>query len=151
MLQAWSAYKENTLILGIGTDLASIERVAGVLDQHGARFIARCFGAEEVEKVEKQATGSVHLRAAGYAKRWAAKEACAKALGLGISNDVYLKDIIVINSPDGQPRLTLSGGAKDRLTAITPQGMTSEVYVSLTDEASMALAFVVISAEVNKK
>ncbi len=135
------------MILGIGTDLADIERVAGTLEKHGARFIKRCFGAEESQKVEKLAEGAVHLRAAGYAKRWAAKEACAKALGLGIRNDIYLKDIVVVNSPDGQPQLILSGGAKDRLTAITPQGMTSNIYVTLTDEASMALAFVVISAD----
>jgi holo-[acyl-carrier protein] synthase len=138
------------LILGIGTDLASIERMAGVLEKHDTRFIARCFGAEEVEKVEKQTADNAQMRAAGYAKRWAAKEACAKALGLGISNDIYLKDIVVTNNPEGQPQLLLSGGAKDRLTAITPEGMTAHIYVSLTDEASMALAFVVISAESRK-
>ena len=134
------------MILGIGTDLASIERISEVLEKHDARFIARCFGAEEAQKVEKHATDNAHLRASGYAKRWAAKEACAKALGLGISNDIYLKDIVVINSLDGQPQLVLTGGAKDRLTAITPQGMTPRIHISLTDEAQMALAFVVISA-----
>jgi len=139
--------RENKLILGIGTDLASIARVAEVLEKHDARFIARCFGAEEAEKVEKQAADNPQLRAAGYAKRWAAKEACAKALGLGISNDIYLKDIVVSNNPDGQPQLVLTGGAKDRLTAITPEGMTAQLHVSLTDEALMALAFVVISAQ----
>lgn len=141
------------MILGIGTDLASIERIAGILAQHGARFTERCFAAEERQRVEKQAEGAPQLRAAGYAKRWAAKEACAKALGLGIRNEIYLKDITVVNNEAGQPQLVLSGGAKDRLTAITPQGMTSQIHVSLTDEASedklgsgMALAFVVISA-----
>jgi holo-[acyl-carrier protein] synthase len=146
------------LILAIGTDLASIARLADVLERHDTRFLARCFDAEEVEKVEKQAETNPHLRAAGYAKRWAAKEACAKALGLGIRNDIYLKDIIVVNNPDGQPRIVLKGGAKDRLTAITPAAMTAHIHVSLTDEtmgenpaeksgAGMALAFVVISAE----
>ena len=142
------------MILGIGTDLASIERVAEVLEKHDTRFIGRCFGAEEQQKVEKLAEGAAHLRAAGYAKRWAAKEACAKALGLGIRDGIHLKDIVVVNNPDGQPQLVLSGGAKDRLTVITPQGMTAQVYVSLTDEVSeekpgtgMALAFVIISAE----
>ena len=134
------------MILGIGTDLAIIERIADVLTQHGERFVERCFGAEEVAKVEKQASGDAHLRASGYAKRWAAKEACAKALGLGIRNDIYLKDIVVVNSPEGQPQLVLTGGAKDRLTAMTPEGMTAHIHVSLTDEALMALAFVVISA-----
>jgi len=147
VLQAWSAYKETKLILGIGTDLASIARIADVLEKHDTRFVARCFGAEEVEKVEEQAAGNAQLRAAGYAKRWAAKEACAKALGLGIRNDIYLKDIVVVNNADGRPQLVLTGGAKDRLTAITPEGMTAHIHVSLTDESLMALAFVVISAE----
>lgn len=142
------------MILGIGTDLASIARIADVLEKHDTRFIVRCFGAKEAEKVEKQAAGNAQLRAAGYAKRWAAKEACAKALGLGIRNDIYLKDIVVVNNPDGRPHLILSGGAKERLTAITPSGMTAYIHVSLTDEASgekpdagMALAFVIISAQ----
>ncbi len=142
------------MILGIGTDMTRIGRIDETLQKHGERFVQRCFGAQEIEKVEKSAAAAPHLRAAGYAKRWAAKEACAKALGFGIRDDIYLKDIIVVNSPDGQPQLVLSGGAKDRLTAITPQGMTARIDVSLTDEASgekpaggMALAFVVISAE----
>jgi len=150
------------LILGIGTDLASIGRVAEVLEKHDTRFIARCFGPEEAEKVEKQAADKAYLRAAGYAKRWAAKEACAKALGLGIRNDIYLKDIVVVNNSEGQPQIVLQGGAKDRLTAITPGGMTAHIHVSLTDEmsgekpihgdtgAGIALAFVVISAEDKK-
>lgn len=138
------------MIIGIGTDLASIERVAEVLAQHGERFIERCFGAEEREKVEAAAKGDTALRAAGYAKRWAAKEACAKALGLGISQDIYLRDIIVSNNQAGQPQLLLTGGAKDRLTGLVPQGMMAQVHVSLTDDAKMALAFVIISAEIKK-
>ena len=90
------------------------------------------------------------MRAAGYAKRWAAKEACAKALGLGIRDGIHLKDMAVVNDADGQPGLVLLGGAKDRLTAITPQGMTSQIHLSLTDDAPMAMAFVVISAEAGK-
>ncbi len=134
------------MILGIGTDLVNIERIAQILQEGGDRFIDRCFSADERAKVEKSANGDVALRAAGYAKRWAAKEACAKALGLGIRGDIYLKDIVVSNNSDGQPSLLLTGGAKDRLTAITPEGMTPLVHVSLTDDAPMALAFVVISA-----
>ncbi len=135
------------MILGIGTDLTSIDRIAQTLMQHGERFVARCFAAEEREKVETSAKGDARLRAAGYAKRWAAKEACAKALGLGIRNDVSLKDIVVTNDAQGQPSLTLTGGAKDRLTAMAPRGRTLKVQVSLSDDAAMALAFVVISAE----
>lgn len=135
------------MILGIGTDLASIERIGETLAKHGDRFIDRCFGAEERYKVEKLAEGAAHLRPAGYAKRWAAKEACAKALGLGIRNDIYLKDIVVVNVTDGKPTLVLNGGAKERLTALTPRGMTATISVSLADDGGMALAFVVISAE----
>jgi holo-[acyl-carrier protein] synthase len=138
------------LILGIGTDLTSIDRLAEVLERHGERFIDRCFSAVEREKVEKSANGDPQARAAGYAKRWAAKEACAKALGLGIRNDIYLKDITVVNDTGGKPDLILAGGAKDRLTVLTPQGMTPQVHLSLTDDPPMAMAFVVISAETAK-
>ena len=134
------------MILGIGTDLTNINRLGEVLERHDERFVQRCFSAEEQDRVEKSAQGDAKLRASGYAKRWAAKEACAKALGLGIRNDIYLKDITVVNDIHGQPSLALSGGAKDRLTVITPQGMTAQIHVSLTDEMPMALAFVVISA-----
>jgi holo-[acyl-carrier protein] synthase len=138
------------LILGIGTDLTNIDRLGEVLEQHGARFIDRCFTPAEREKVEKSAGGDLKRRAAGYAKRWAAKEACAKALGLGIRDGIHLKDIGVVNDAEGRPALVLKGGAKDRLTALTPQGMTAEVNVSLTDDPPMALAFVVISAGAGK-
>jgi holo-[acyl-carrier protein] synthase len=134
------------MILGIGTDMTSIERIAGVLKDHGDRFTQRCFADEERTKVENAAKGNPDVRAAGYAKRWAAKEACAKALGLGIREEIFLKDIVVINDGDGRPSLLLKGGAKDRLTAITPKGMTSHIHVSLSDEPPLAVAFVVISA-----
>lgn len=130
------------MILGIGTDMASIDRIAKTLADHGDRFITRCFSPEERQKAEASSS-----RIASYAKRWAAKEACAKALGLGISNDIYLKDIVVTNDAEGRPSLALTGGAKDRLTALTPKGMTARVDVSLSDDGGMALAFVVISAE----
>ena len=134
------------MILGIGTDLTSIDRLAEILAEHGEKFVDRCFGAEERDKVEKSAKGDARLRAAGYAKRWAAKEACAKALGLGIREDIYMKDIVVINDAEGKPGLILTGGAKERLTALTPEGMTAQAQVSLSDDAGMALAFVVVSA-----
>lgn len=135
------------MILGIGTDLTSIDRVAEVLERHDQRFIERCFSPEERQKVETAAASDPRRRAAGYAKRWAAKEACAKALGLGIREDIYLRDMVVTNTPAGQPALTLQGGAKDRLTALTPKGMTARIHLSLSDDAALALAFVVIAAE----
>ncbi len=134
------------MILGIGTDLTSIDRIRQVLADHGDRFIARCFAPEEHEYVEEKASEKPHLAAGGYAKRWAAKEACAKALGMGIRGDIYLRDIIITNDSEGKPSLTLQGGAKDRLTRMTPEGMTPVIHLSLTDEPPMALAFVVISA-----
>ena len=134
------------MILGIGTDMASIARIAETLDQHGDRFVNRCFDPVERARAEEAGRENPGLRAASYAKRWAAKEACAKALGIGIRDDVYLKDIIVVNDAAGKPSLELRGGAKDRLTAITPQGKTAGIYISLSDDAGAALAFVVISA-----
>jgi holo-[acyl-carrier protein] synthase len=134
------------LILGIGTDLTSIERIAATLEQHGGRFIERCFSKEEQERVESASKDDPMTRAAGYAKRWAAKEACAKALGLGIRDEVFLKNIIVVNDSAGKPELVLQGGAKERLTALTPEGMTPCMHVSLSDEFPVATAFVVISA-----
>jgi holo-[acyl-carrier protein] synthase len=131
------------LILGIGTDITDIRRIARLLEGRGERFIARCFSDFERERVE---AGDPALRASGYAKRWAAKEACAKALGLGIAEGVYLRDIAVENDDKGAPRLVLSGAAKERLTALEPRGMTARAHVSLSDEPPLALAFVVISA-----
>ncbi len=132
------------MILGIGTDIASIDRIARVLGDHGDRFTARCFAPEERARVEKNADEK--SRASGYAKRWAAKEACAKALGLGIREQIYLKDIAVVNDDAGRPSLALAGGAKTRLSELTPAGMTPRIDVSLSDDGGMALAFVVISA-----
>lgn len=130
------------MILGIGTDMADINRIAGVLAEHGQRFKDRCFSTEEQEKSEKSKDS-----AAAYAKRWAAKEAAAKALGLGIRDDIFLKDIVIMNDAQGKPYLDLRGGAKERLTALTPKSMTPHIHLSLADEPPMALAFVVISAE----
>jgi holo-[acyl-carrier protein] synthase len=138
------------MILGIGTDLADIARIGKTLEKHKGRFIERCFAKTERDHVEKSGKGNKKLRAAGYAKRWAAKEACAKALGLGIRSDIYLKDIIVTNDANGKPSLTFKGGAKDRLTAMTPGGMTLQAHLSLTDDGLMAMAFVVLSAVAKK-
>jgi holo-[acyl-carrier protein] synthase len=135
------------MIIGVGADITSIGRIEHSLTRHGERFIDRCFSPEEREKVESSSNGDIKARAAGYAKRWAAKEACAKALGLGIRDNIFLKDIGVTNDDMGRPSLVLSGGAKERLTQITPEGMTASVYISLSDEPPMALAFVIISAD----
>jgi holo-[acyl-carrier protein] synthase len=134
------------LILGIGTDITSIDRIEALLAKQGERFLDRCFTPAERAHVEAAAKGDIKRRAAGYAKRWAAKEACAKALGLGIREHIFLKDIAVTNDTAGAPALDLTGGAKERLTSITPPGKTARTLLSLSDEPPMALAFVVVSA-----
>ncbi len=130
------------MIIGIGTDITGISRIEDLLAEQGERFIRRCFSPEETAYVEK----NPERRAAGYAKRWAAKEAAAKALGLGIRDGIFLKDIVVTNDAAGRPTLTLHGGAKERLDEITPKGMKADIQVSLSDEERTAHAFVVISA-----
>lgn len=134
------------MIIGIGTDITSIVRLGQVLDGYGERFVARCFSPEESARVEAQSKGDAALRASGYAKRWAAKEACAKALGLGIRGNIFMKDIVVMNDGVGKPSIVLQGGAKDRLTKLTPEGMTAQIHMSLSDEPPLAVAFVAISA-----
>jgi holo-[acyl-carrier protein] synthase len=132
------------MILGIGNDLANIGRIQQTLDKFGKRFIQRCFTAGEIRKAQRRANP-----AATYAKRFAAKEACAKALGTGLSHGVYWRDMEVANLPSGQPTMILTGGALIRLQKITPSGMTASIHVTLTDELPLAEAFVVISAEPN--
>lgn len=135
------------MIIGTGTDIVSIDRIRAVLLEHGERFIERCFTEEERGYVERKAGTNSDIAVAGYAKRWAAKEACAKALGLGIRDHIHLKDIAVVNDSAGKPAIQLTGGAKERLTRITPESMTVDIHVSLSDEPPMALAFVIISAK----
>ena len=135
------------MIIGTGTDIVSIDRIRAVLLDHGERFIERCFTEEERGHVERKAGANSDIAVAGYAKRWAAKEACAKALGLGIRDHIHLKDIAVVNDSAGKPAIQLTGGAKERLTRITPESMTVDIHVSLSDEPPMALAFVIISAK----
>lgn len=134
------------MIIGTGTDIVSIDRIRAVLLDHGERFIERCFTDDEREHVERRAGRNSDIAVAGYAKRWAAKEACAKALGLGIRDHIHLKDIAVVNDSAGKPTIRLDGGAKERLTSLTPRGMTMDIHVSLSDEPPYALAFVIISA-----
>jgi holo-[acyl-carrier protein] synthase len=129
------------MIIGIGSDLCDIRRVEETLGRFGARFIDRCFTQVEQEKSERRAT-----RAASYAKRFAAKEACAKALGTGIRRGVYWKDMGVVNLRSGQPTMALTGGAAERLSAITPAGHRAVVHLTITDDHPLAQAFVVIEA-----
>ena len=129
------------MILGIGTDLANIERIAAVLDRHGDRFRNRVFTDRE------QATAARRKDQAGtYAKRWAAKEACSKALGTGLRMGIAWKDMAVSNLPSGQPVMHLTGWAHERLKSMTPEGYEAVVHVSLTDDHPWAQAYVVIEA-----
>jgi holo-[acyl-carrier protein] synthase len=129
------------MILGIGNDLIDITRIEKTLDKFGEKFIARVFTDIERDKSEGR-----RQRAASYAKRYAAKEACSKALGTGFRRGVFWRDMGVVNLHGGKPTMALTGGAKARLDAITPPGMTAVIDVSLTDEYPMAEAVVIISA-----
>ena len=129
------------MILGIGTDLANIERIKKLLDKYGDKFRNRVFSKSEQEKA-----WSKQNEAANLAKRWAAKEACSKALGTGISKGVCWHDISVSNLESGRPIVTLTGGAKDRLDFITPKGHTPKIHISLSDDHPWAQAFVIIES-----
>jgi holo-[acyl-carrier protein] synthase len=129
------------VILGIGSDLCDIERVAQTLERFGERFVLRCFTQTERIRSERRAG-----RAASYAKRFAAKEACAKALGTGLRRGVFWRDMGVVNLPSGQPTMRLTGGAAARLAALTPQGCEAFIHLTITDEPPLAQAFVVIEA-----
>ena len=129
------------MILGIGTDLANIERIEGTLARFGTRFTERVFTAEERGKAERR-----QQTVATYAKRWAAKEACSKALGTGLRMGIAWRDMAVRNLRSGQPEMVLTGWAAERLAALTPPGHRAVVHVSLTDDHPWAQAFVVIEA-----
>ena len=132
------------MIIGIGNDLIDIRRIQATLDRFGNRFINRCFTAAEIEKAERRRSGGRHTDI--YAKRFAAKEAMAKALGTGFNNGVFMYDIGVINDDWGRPTLALSGGAKARLEALIPDTAQAFIHLTLTDEPPMAQAFVMIEA-----
>jgi holo-[acyl-carrier protein] synthase len=129
------------VILGIGSDITDARRIANVIDRHGDRFLDRVFTDVERARADKRRN-----RIETYAKRFAAKEACAKALGTGLRAGVWWRDMGVVNLPGGRPTMELTGGAKKRLLAITPKGYEPRIDVSITDEGPMAHAFVVISA-----
>jgi holo-[acyl-carrier protein] synthase len=131
------------LILGLGTDLCDIRRVEKVIARFGDRFLMRVFTETERARAARRTES---LRAATLAKRFAAKEACAKALGTGFAQGVFHSDMGVVNLPSGQPTMTLSDGALERLWAMTPAGMTAEIALSLTDEVPYAFAQVIIWA-----
>jgi holo-[acyl-carrier protein] synthase len=129
------------MILGIGSDITDARRIAKVIERHGDRFLDRIFTPIERAKADKRRN-----RVETYAKRFAAKEACAKALGTGLRRGVWWRDMGVVNLPGGRPTMELTGGAKRRLDAITPDGYRAQIDVTITDEGPMAHAFVVISA-----
>ena len=130
------------MILGIGADLANIERIEATLARFGDRFRNRVF----TEREQRKAEGRPRAIAATYAKRWAAKEACSKALGTGLRMGISWKDMAVTNLQSGQPVMHLSGWAAARLSQITPEGHEALVHVTLTDDHPWAQAFVVIEA-----
>ena len=133
------------MIIGLGSDLIDIRRIEKTLAEHGDRFIKRLFTDIEQAKSERRA-GTPVGRAASYAKRFAAKEACAKALGTGLNRGVYWRDMGVVNLPSGAPTMALTGGALARLAAITPPGMRAEIALTITDDFPLAQAIVIISA-----
>ncbi len=129
------------MILGIGSDICDARRIARVIERHGDRFLDRVFTPTERAKADKRRN-----RAETYAKRFAAKEACAKALGTGLRAGVWWRDMGVVNLPSGRPTLELTGGAKRRLAAMTPGGYEPRIDLTMTDEGPTAHALVVISA-----
>ena len=130
------------MILGLGSDLIDITRIARSIERFGDRFINRCF--TDVEKA--RAARRPLIADASYAKRFAAKEACAKALGTGMRAGVFWRDMGVVNLPGGRPTMVLTGGALERLKAITPPGMTARIDLTISDEPPLAQAMVIISA-----
>ena len=129
------------MIIGLGSDLIQIHRVANALERHGERFTQRCFTEIERKKSDRRAQ-----RAASYAKRFAAKEACSKALGTGISQGVYWRDMGVVNLPSGKPTMRLTNGAERALMRLVPAGHVPHIRLTITDDAGLAQAFVIIEA-----
>ncbi|MDR0252537.1 MAG: holo-ACP synthase [Brucellaceae bacterium] len=129
------------MIIGIGSDLIDIRRIEKTLARHGSRFTERVFTEKERAKAESR-----KRQADTYAKRFAAKEACSKALGTGLSHGVFWRDMEVINLPSGKPTMRLTNGAEVRLQSMMPEGMKPVVHLSITDEYPMAQAFVIIEA-----
>jgi holo-[acyl-carrier protein] synthase len=133
------------MIIGIGSDIIDIRRVAKVIERHGERFLDRIFTDAERARAERRAKNE-KMVVATYAKRFAAKEACSKALGTGIRRGVWWRDMGVVNLPGGRPSMLLTGGALVRLQALTPEGQEARIDLTITDDWPMAQAFVIISA-----
>lgn len=129
------------MIIGLGSDLADVRRIARSIERYGERFLTRIFTPAERAKADRRVN-----KAETYAKRFAAKEACSKALGTGMRAGVFWRDMGVINLPSGRPTMRLTGGALKRLEAITPAGCEAHIDVSLTDEGPIAQAIVIITA-----
>jgi holo-[acyl-carrier protein] synthase len=129
------------MIIGIGSDIVDVRRIERAVTRYGERFLSRIFTPVERGKAERRAR-----RFETYAKRFAAKEACAKALGTGLRGGVFWRDMGVVNLPSGRPTMQLTGGALRRLQAITPKGCEARIDVTITDEGPMAQALVIISA-----
>ena len=129
------------MIIGLGSDIADVRRIARSIERYGERFLARIYTPAERAKADRRAN-----TAETYAKRFAAKEACSKALGTGFRSGVFWRDMGVINLPSGRPTMKLTGGALKRLQAMTPAGCEAQIDVSLTDEGPSAQAIVIISA-----
>jgi holo-[acyl-carrier protein] synthase len=130
------------MIIGVGSDLCNIERIQNSLDRFGDRFIARVFTETERRKAE----GRPFTRAGTYAKRFAAKEAFSKAVGTGFKRGVFMRDIGVVSKSSGEPTLALTGGAKERLDALTPAGHLAAIHLTMTDDHPFAMAVVIITA-----
>ena len=129
------------MIIGIGSDLIDIRRVEKSLERFGARFTERCF--TEIERAKSDGRKN---RAASYAKRFAAKEACSKALGTGLAQGVFWKDMGVVNLPGGKPTMLLTGGALEKLNQLLPAGHEPRIHITITDDFPLAQAFVIIEA-----
>src|SRR4029077_2692617 len=129
------------MILGLGSDIVDVRRIASVIERHGERFLGRIFTATERAKAERRAN-----KAETYAKRFAAKEACAKALGTGLRRGVFWRDMGVVNLAGGKPSMKLTGGALRRLQEITPPGHRAQIDLTITDDFPLAQAVVIISA-----
>ena len=129
------------MILGLGNDVIDIRRIERTIEVYGERFLNRIF-----TEIERRKSDRRRMRAASYAKRFAAKEACSKALGTGLRRGVYWRDMGVVNLPSGRPTLTLTGGAAAQLARMTPPGYEARIDLTITDDFPMAQAIVIISA-----
>ncbi len=141
----WQRNNSVTMIIGIGNDIIDIRRIEKTISRFGDRFINRIYTDIERQKAERR-QGAGNSYVATLAKRYAAKEAAAKALGTGFRRGVYWRDLGVVNLPGGKPTVVMSGGAAERLAALTPAGMRVQVDLTITDEYPMAEAMVIISA-----